>query len=63
LIYPQIANPQILLLASPQISIRKFSTIRQRELNSFLNKIPPFTAKLSKSRLQVCLAEFLFEKI
>jgi hypothetical protein len=53
---PQIAN----FVGEPirKLQIRKFSTIRQRELNIFLKKCPPFIAKLSKSQLQVCLAEF-----
>jgi hypothetical protein len=42
-----------------KLQIRKFFTIRQRELNIFLKKFPPFKAKLSKSQLQVCLTEFL----
>jgi hypothetical protein len=41
-----------------KLQIHKFSTVRQRELNIFLKNFPPFIAKLSKSQLQVCLAEF-----
>ncbi len=41
-----------------KLQIRKFFTIREKELNIFLKKFPPFIAKLSKSQLQVCLAEF-----
>ncbi len=59
---PQNANPQSCWWASPQIANPQIFTIRQRELNIFLKKFPPFIAKLFKSQLQVCLAEFLFDK-
>jgi hypothetical protein len=53
LIDPQIANTQILLVS--QSANLKSANFPQK-------KFPPFVAKLSKSQLQVCLAEFLFEK-
>jgi hypothetical protein len=53
----QIANPQI---AKPQISNLQ---VFHHKTESLFFKFPPFIAKLFKSWLQVCLAEFFFIKI